>query len=794
MEFGLVALWLALYLALLLAGSVVTGWLFPRFEDYGSGVAIPLSVTVLWLVTFFVGRLSITIGIWLGVAVLAGLTFLAGSRGTDLDLRRVGETCVVFSAAFLFFVGVRVFAAPFGATDPVVAPLPLSIGEKMLDFGLLKSLLRAETLPPEDMWFAGEPVAYYYGGHLATAILSRLTGTAGRFAYNLALSGFYAMLVTAAYGIASTVAADRAIPRRLAGGLSVFAVGIASNLSTPGRLLLSVLPDGVASSIADWLGVELRNLATGIENFYYFDASRVISDRQADFAFQFPTAGPEATSPTINEFPFFSWFNADLHAHMMSTAFLLLAAAICLSYYRTPERDVWRRRVLLFGVLPPVAGLLAVTNTWSFPTTAGLAFLTVVLSPAKARSLLPSRYANRLPETGLPREGTSIAVGIGVAIGVLVSGVLWSLPFWLGPAGGRTVSILPDRSSLGELLVVHGLFVAVFGTYLYARSRQAFGDQVRKYAFAAVVAVIVVGLLDFAALALFVLLVGVSWLLARYRSDNRFAFAGNDDEIEDSSRDTTERDLPGFETVLIVAGIGLVTLIEFVYLKEGSGRMNTVFKVYMQVWVLWGVAFGPALAWLLSERDNRSTTSFGRLRSTGLRAGLVVLVVSSGIYAPLAVSNNFNSQNPTVDGLTYLESEYPEEAAAIHWLDDRDGRPVVLMDAPGGYTWDPADGESSSAPASLTGLPTVLGWFHEAQYRGEDPYEERLTDVETMFAGNPDEQRSLLAKYDVAYVYVGPIERNAYPDMTVTELEAVAPEKQWDGTTIYRVDQSSLDG
>ncbi|WP_136689685.1 DUF2298 domain-containing protein [Halorhabdus amylolytica] len=793
MEFGLVALWLALYLALLLAGSVVTGWLFPRFEDYGSGVAIPLSVTVIWLVTFFVGRLSITIGIWLGVAVLAGLTLLSGSRGTDIDLRRVGETYVVFAAAFLFFVGVRVFAAPFGATDPVIAPLPLSIGEKMLDFGLLKSLLRAETLPPEDMWFAGEPVAYYYGGHLIAAILSRLTGTAGRFAYNLALSGFYAMLVTAAYGIASNVAADRPIPRRLAGGLSVFAVGIASNLSTPGRLLLAVLPDGVASPIADLLGVELRNLATGIGNFYYFDASRVISDRRADFAFQFPNAGPEATSPTINEFPFFAWFNADLHAHMMSTAFLLLAAAICLSYYRTPEREVWRRRALLVGVLPPVAGLLAVTNTWSFPTTAGLALLTVVLSPSRARSLLPSRYANHFPDTGLRREGTSIVLGIGVAIAIVILGVLWSLPFWLGPASGRTVSILPDRSSLGELLLVHGLFVAVFGAYLYGRSRQVLGDRVRRDAFAAVVVVIVGGLADFAALGLFVPLVGVSWLLARYRSDDQIPVVGSVDWIDDGIH-SSDRDFVGFETVLVVAGIGLVTLVEFVYLKEGSGRMNTVFKVYMQVWVLWGVAFGPALAWILSKHFSRPSPSLGRLRPTGLRIALVVLVVSSGIYMPLAVSNNFSSQNPTIDGLTYLESEYPEEAAAIHWLDDRDGRPVVLMDAPGGYTWDPDNGEGSSAPASLTGLPTVLGWFHEAQYRGDGPYEQRLEDVETMFTGDPDEQRSLLAKYDVEYVYVGPIERDAYPDMTVTELRAVTVEKQFEGTTIYRVDQSALDG
>ncbi len=48
------------------------------------------------------------------------------------------------------------------------------------------------------MWFAGEPVKYYYGGHLVTTLFAWLTATPPRFAYNLALAGFYATLVTAA--------------------------------------------------------------------------------------------------------------------------------------------------------------------------------------------------------------------------------------------------------------------------------------------------------------------------------------------------------------------------------------------------------------------------------------------------------------------------------------------------------------------------------------------------------------------------------------------------------------------
>jgi len=796
MEYGLVALWLAFYLVLLVAGSVIASALFPRFEDYGSGVAIPLSLTVIWLVTFFVGRLSITAGIWLGVAVLVVLTAFAGTRDVAFDYRRVGETGVVFSLAFLFWIGMRVFAVPLGATDPVIAALPLAIGEKFLDFGLLKSLVRAETLPPEDMWFAGESIAYYYGGHLVAAILARITGTTGRFAYNLALAGFYAMLVTAVYGIASNVAADRRIPRRFAGGLSVFAVGLASNLSTPGRFLLSILPEGLSKWTAGVLGIERDGLATGVENFWYFDASRIISDEKAGFAFQFDGTG---TTPTINEFPFFSWFNGDMHAHMMSTAFLLLGAAVCLSYYRTPEREVTRRRLLLFGLLPAVTGVLAVMSTWSFPTPAGLALLTVVLAPTDGRTLLPRAVANRLPDDGLRRDGSNLLAGLGVAVAVVALGILWSLPFWLGPASGREVSILPDRSSLGELLLVHGLFIGVFGSYLYGRTRQIIGARARWYALAAVFAVVLFGLADLAALGLFVPLVGAGWLLARDRSvAHRYGVSSPDSGDQSQSGQRSDggtqtlvgSDLIGFETVLLVAGTGLVTLVEFVYLKENVGRMNTVFKVYMQVWVLWGVAFGPALAWLLARPLPRP--ELPRLSSTGVRVALAVVLLSAGLYAPLAVSSSFDASDPTLDGLGYLETEYPEEAEAIHWLDDRQGRPTIVTAAPGGYRWEPPQGNGASAPASLTGLPTVLGWFHEAQYRGDEPYQERLGHVQTIYAGPGNEQVELLTKYDVQYVYVGPAERSKYGTITVDALTGVEPVHQSGGVTIYEVDQATL--
>ncbi|GCF12973.1 hypothetical protein Harman_09080 [Haloarcula mannanilytica] len=767
MEYGLLATWLALYLLLLYAGGTVAGLLFPRFAGRGVAFGIPVAVSILWLVTYFVGRVSLALGVWLGVAVLAASTLAVWRFDRAPDLGTYAETAGVFTAAFLFLVGIR-------ALDPAIVPVG---GEKFLDFGLLQSLVRADSLPLEDMWFAGEPVAYYYGGHLIAAILTRITGTAGQFAYNLALAGFYATLVTAAYGLAGAVASDRGLPRRLAAGLTAFCIGFASNLSTPAKFVVWLLPGDLSQTVAERAGYELDGLAAGPDAFSYWDASRVIEDSAADFGTYEPSA-----ALVIDEFPLFAWLNGDMHAHMMSTGFLLLAAALCFSYYQTPAAERRRRLALLFGALPAVAGIMAVTNTWSFPSMGGLALLTVTVAPADPTTLLPKHVGQRLRLNGPGQEAVRVGMGLAVAGGVIALGLLWSLPFWLGPASGREIAVLPDRTSLLELLAVHGLFVAPFWLYLYAQTGRAVGRSTAR-----IVGLVTVGTaalaatLDIAAVGLLVPLLLGAWLFARSPTLDRTV------DAVPALADGGDRPV-GFEAVLILAGAGLVLLVEFVFVRENIGRMNTVFKTYMQVWVLWGVAVGPVLAWLLTRwrpADDRARTWV----TTGVRAFVALLVCSASIYGVFALSNHVDAgDDPTLDGLAYLDEDHPEEAEAIRWLDENTaGRPTIVTAAPAGYQWDTDDGEGASAPSSLTGLPTVAGWTHEAQYRNDTVYDSRVNDVATIYTGEPDDQRRLLEAYDVRYVYVGPAERARYDDVTVDQLQGVTVAKQTDGVTVYRV-------
>ncbi|MFB6169613.1 MAG: DUF2298 domain-containing protein, partial [Haloarculaceae archaeon] len=494
-------------------------------------------------------------------------------------------------------------------------------------------------------------------------------------------------------------------------------------------------------------------------------------------------------------FPLFAWLNGDLHAHMMSTSFLLLVATLCLGYWW--ERDASRRRLLVLGVVPVLGGMLAVVNTWSFPSVAGLVFLTAYFAPRPPGDLLPAGVRDSLPVTdswyGAELARLAGALALAGVVGAL--GLVWSLPFWTSTASGRSLALVTDHSPLWGLLLVHGAFLLVAVLFL-ARWVNA-GRPRREWGLAlgaVLVGVALALLTGIPALGLCLPLLGVAWFVLardRTRSVRRPGF-GPDIDV------AVRR--PAFETVLFVAGLGLVLLVDLVYVREkaGPGRMNTVFKVYAQAWALWAPAAAAMVARLVADPPELPSALGLELSASRRRAVVSVLaaalVVSTGFYGGFALYNRFTddspvatAEDPTLDGLAYVDVYHAGEAEAIQWLDDRPGRPHIVS-APGTstYRW-------VNAPSSLTGLPTVVGWAHEIGYRNRTVYQRRVDDVELIYTADPDYQAYLLDVYDVQYVYVGPIERERYGDVSFDEVPGVTPAVRKGEVVVYAVDQSALD-
>jgi uncharacterized membrane protein len=175
-----------------------------------------------------------------------------------------------------------------------------------------------------------------------------------------------------------------------------------------------------------------------------------------------------------------------------------------------------------------------------------------------------------------------------------------------------------------------------------------------------------------------------------------------------------------------------------------------------------------------------------------LFGGLFVLLLAGALLYPwLTAGKSFReAERIGLIGTTPREAT-PEGAAAITWLRDHAPGDAVVLEAVGGSY----SGEGYGGVSAATGLATVLGWpGHEDQWRGGDPTVRaqigpREGDVKTIYATpNADEARVLLEKYKVDYVYVGQLERNAFPPESLAKFDQLgSPVFREGNVTIYLV-------
>ncbi len=237
--------------------------------------------------------------------------------------------------------------------------------------------------------------------------------------------------------------------------------------------------------------------------------------------------------------------------------------------------------------------------------------------------------------------------------------------------------------------------------------------------------------------------------------------------------------------VLTSVALALTILVEVVVLKGDIGRMNTVFKFYLQVWLLFGVAAGPALAWVVDALERESA----RLRGLWETA-LVLLVLGAGFYtyrAGLAkVQDRMALDAPrTLDGMTYMDyASYADQGQdfslsedydAIRWMQENvHGSPVIVEANTVEYHW-------GSRFTIYTGLPGVVGWnWHQRQQRGVVStlwVEDRVREIGDFYS-TPDvtQAQGFLARYDVAYIIVGQLERVYYPEEGLAKFDLMTNE------------------
>ncbi len=578
-----------------------------------------------------------------------------------------------------------------------------------------------------------------------------------------------------------------------------------------------------------------RDLSIGIDEWYW-SASRAIP------------AGPYES--VITEFPFFTFLYADLHAHLIAMPLSLVSMALALVQVIAAVRGeasgrvakaLWRE--LLRSLLPLLLWALAIgamrtTNTWDVPPHL-LVVLGALIIGEMSRHRRPVLKRGGGPDHGRTwRLVGAVAWKFGLVF-ILSWSVLYR-PFWssYGSFYNSIALWKGTRTPIWAYLVVHGLFLFVTVGYLLVRMLEKPGElrgflrrmrltiryrnrigrlqhvarivrvrglPVSGWAWAALVAVVL--------MEVFFLVPG---LIPATRAQPEAVEAG---AYAYRGLSVFALGLPmailGFALLLrrglssierlwsfwVLLALAMTLGVEVIVIQGDIGRMNTVFKFYLQVWLLWGVTAAAALAWMLPR-----VRSWTRGRSLWFGA-LVLLLVCTALYPALAASAKIRDRfdadlGPGLDGLAYMTTaEYWDpigeqyelrwDLDAIEWMQENvEGSPVILEGHTPEYRW--------GARYSInTGLPAVLGWnWHQRQQRaGVNDQEvwERAAEVEVVYtspAFSPAE--TLLRKYHVRYIVVGSLERANYGSTGLPKFEQAAAEGRLEiafrnqGVTIYR--------
>jgi len=244
------------------------------------------------------------------------------------------------------------------------------------------------------------------------------------------------------------------------------------------------------------------------------------------------------------------------------------------------------------------------------------------------------------------------------------------------------------------------------------------------------------------------------------------------------------RDTPSGKRLLyflVGTGMFITLFVEMFCLHGDLGRMNMVFKLYSQGWVILSISAACAMMFSL-EKIKTVEKSSRFVRVWNILAGFLIIgTLSYPIFASAdKIKDRMSETAPhTLDGMEYMKtSQYLQDGFlmdlsqdydAIQWMQDNiEGSPVIVEGNATEYKW-------GTRFTVYTGLPGVVGWnYHQRQQRGNlsDQVWERVNAIGSFYNSvSLDEAVSFLQKYNVSYILVGQMERGMYSPEGIEKFE-----------------------
>jgi uncharacterized membrane protein len=405
--------------------------LFQKFFDQGYAFSKIMGILIISYLVWLLGSLRIfpflAETVWLMVIVAALGNLLLLQKNRRLIKKIIKDKAKIFFWEEFLFLAALAFWASIRGFQPNIQGL-----EKFMDFGFVNSLLRTRFFPPADMWLAGETINYYYFGHLVSAVLTKLSGLNSAITYNLMIATIFALALTAAFSLGTTLAHQLKLKIR------------------------AVLAAGLLSAALLTLGGNLHPLYYWLINhrftdYWYPDATRFIVEKFG------------AADNTIHEFPLYSFVVADLHGHLINlpNVLLMLALIFVISQEIGAKKKLTKLGPPLF-LLSLCLAIAFMTNAWDYPI-----YLAVAGGAIFLFNKLKWSWGKTFIQTAI--IGASLMAG----------SLLLSLPFHLHfKSIAQGVALTDFHSPPWMLLVLWGFpLITTISFLLYLRFKKTINNQ-----------------------------------------------------------------------------------------------------------------------------------------------------------------------------------------------------------------------------------------------------------------------------------------------------------------------------
>ena len=708
-------------------GYPITSKIFKRFNDKGYVFAKILGFLIPGIIVYFLSNLHILkfsilncVLIFLLCLIVSFIylgynyfkTVKEDRKIIHEDISKLFRIEVIFLIFMMAFTYVKAF-------NPAAADV-----EKFMDYGFMKSLSITDYLPAGDMWLSGYTINYYYFGHYIATFMSNAAMVSVDYGYNLMLVTLFVITLFSCYSIGNNL-------------LHVYFLNVKEKKK--GWRVIPVLGGIIAALSNTFAGnghfllyryiMPFINRTFNLKSnyiYYYPDSTRYIGEN------------PPTPDKTIHEFPSYSFFVGDLHAHLSDLIYVVFAIGLLLAYILKYTKDKVRKNFEISDafniytiVLGFLIGIMKMTNYWDFPIYLVVALITFILVGMR-------RY----------KKASDVVLSVVMQMLIIMTiSIFISLPSTLSFKMISTkIKFVTTRTVFYQFMVLWGIPLVMVITYFVnniilhvkesRKNNNKRNEKDRWYKRA--------------------------WM-AIYNYFNKLSIT----------------DL--FIIMLVISAIGLLIAPEIIYvvdIYDQAPRANTMFKFTYNSYIMFGFCFGYMLFLLIMNRKKIYKILGSILLVIFLATCLYLVDPTSDVFGNIFDKADYQAVDATAFLNDYFIGNYidyeiygdkinydinmQDDLAMINYLKENANPGDVILEYPGD------DFSFDNRISTFTGLPTVLGWVaHEWLWRSENSsidfppmLQERSDDVNYLYtSGDIDYNKYLIQKYNIKYIIVGYMER-----------------------------------